>query len=334
MAGENDQLETLTPEDEANAEAEFLAAFNTTREHMLPHAEGSTTEVNNADADANTPKADEEHEDDAAARAQAEAEAAAVAQAAAEAEARTKAEQEADAPVTLTRAEVDALRAAAAAIPSLQDELRRTRDTTAGKIGSIQQELKAIAARAADGQKSAQVQLKRIKSEFPELGQMLEEDLNEATAARETTPPPGNADDASQAPPVPPAQVDPFADERVQQVIRARERAIVDAVHPDWRELAKTPDFSDWRNQLPQAARDLLASSWDANVLVDAFKDFKAWKSKRDEQAAAQAAADKQRGKRLENAIPATRGAPTGINAVDDDAAFEAGFKAVRTGSR
>jgi hypothetical protein len=334
MAGENDQLETLTPEEDANAEAEFLAAFNTTREQQLPHAEGSTTEANNANANASTATAQEEPEEDAAARAQAEADAAAAAQAAAEAEARAKAEQEASAPVTLTKAEVEALRAAAATIPQLQEELRRTRDTTAGKIGSIQQELKAIAARAADGQKSAQVQLKRIKSEFPELGQMLEEDLNEATAAREVATPPDNAGDAAPAPQQQSEPADPFADPRVQQEIRTRERAIVDAVHPDWRELKATPEFSEWRNQLPQAARDLLASSWDANVLVDAFKDFKAWRDTRAQQATAQAEANKQRGKRLENAIPATKGAPTGINAVDDDAAFEAGFKAVRTGSR
>jgi hypothetical protein len=334
MAAENDQLETLTPEQEAQAEAEFMAAFNTTREQTMPHVEGSTDTTNNADRHAAESNGQDGHEDDAAARAQAEADAAA-AQAAADAAAQAQAQAEANAPVALTKAEVEALRAAAATIPQLQEELRRTRDTTAGKIGSIQQELKAIAARAADGQKPALAQLKRLRAEFPELGQMLEEDLADAfaTPAAANPDPQGNAGDAP-APQADPVMVDPLADERVQQVLKQKEQAIVDAVHPDWRDLRKTPEFSEWRSQLPQAAQDLLASSWDAKVLVDAFKGFKDWKHKRDEQAAAQADANKQRGKRLENAIPATRGSTTGINAVDDDAAFEAGFKAVRTGSR
>jgi hypothetical protein len=336
MGVNDDQLETLIPEDDATAEAEFLAAFNQTREKLqLPHGEGSTDETNNANVAA-TPKEEEEDrvDEDAAAQAKAEADAAAAAQEAADAEAKAKAE--AEAPVVLTKAEVEALRAAAATIPQLQEELRRTRDTTAGKIGSIQQELKTIAARAAEGSKPAMKEFKRLKAEFPELGEMLEQDFAEAFAPAE--PPPATPQQQEEDQQRAQAPVDPLADERVQTELRKKDQAIMDAVHPDWRTLKATPEFSAWRTQLPPAAQHLLSTTWDSSVLVEAFQDFKNWNQKRSEETAAQAqaraTANKQRDKRLAHGVPATTGTPSGINAVDDDAAFEAGFKAARTGQR
>lgn len=327
MGVQDDQVEQLTPEEDAQADADFEAAFNQTREQS--HVEG-TTATNDAPAAPTAKVEDEPTDEDAAAQAEADAQA----QAAADAQARAQAE--ADAPVQLTKKQLDDLQAQLAAIPMLQDELRKTRDTTAGKLGSIQQQMQSLADKAAAGQRPAQAQLKRLKAEFPELGQMLEEDLSEAFGSTQAQDPgqPGDrrADDGNQ-PPVQ-HQVDPLADERVQHVLRQKDMAIVDAVHPDWRNLKATTEFNEWRQGLPPAAQQLLATTWDAQVMVDAFAHFKSDMATRATQAQAQAQARNQRGKRLDAAIPATTGSPSGINAPDDDAAFEAGFNSVRPGRR
>jgi hypothetical protein len=193
--------------------------------------------------------------------------------------------------------------------------------------------MQALADKAAAGQKPALRELKRIKAEFPELGAMLEEDLSDvfgSTATPATAPAP-EAPQQNDAP-APVQPVDPLADERVQQVLRQKDMAIVDAVHPDWRDLKATPEFNVWRTSLPATAQDLLANTWDHQVLIDAFKDFKTYRQQQATQAQAQAEAGKQRGKRLEDAIPATTGASTGRAAVDEDAEFAAGFNKVRSG--
>lgn len=331
MGVQDDQVEHLTPEQEAEADAQFEAAFNATRGEQ-PHAEGSTTQSNDAPADA-TGSNGQPNDEDTAAQAQADAQAAA--QAAAEAEA-ARLQAEADAPVQLTKAQLAALQAQLAAIPHLQEELRKTRDTTAGKLGSIQQQMQSLADKAAAGQKPALKEMKRLREEFPELATIFEADLSDAFGSTEASAP-GAKDDQGdgKANATPPAQhqVDPLADERVQQVLRQKDMAIVDVKHPDWRDLKATPEFNEWRQGLPPAAKDLLANTWDSQVMVDAFDSFKEWKNERSTKAAAQADAGKQRDRRLAAGTPVTTGvAATGRNAVDEDAEFEAGFNKVRSG--
>lgn len=321
----------LTPEQEAAEDAKFEAAFNKARGDK-PHAEGPT------DKDADTEAADktdagteQDGKDKVAADAAAEAEA----QAAAQAKVQADAEAEANAPATVTKAELDALRAVAGQVVALQDELKRTNEKTYGHIGSMKQQLlDTIKSQAQQGIKPTAGQLKRLSGEFPELAQLLKEDLEEAFGAGNATQAeadkPGDqtlktetTDEANGAK-APGAELpDPFADPRVQETLRSKELAIVDVLHPGWQAMRETPEFKQWRNGLPVPAQQLLGSTWDSKVMNDAFTDFKAWQGKR----AAAADANKQRGKRLENGIPPTSGVATGLNVIDEDAAFLAGFK-------
>lgn len=339
LEGDNEELElesTLTPEEEAAEDAAFAAGFNQTRGDDIAHGDSTTAGAGTQPQ----PKPDDQDDaNDAAARAAAEADA----QARAEEEERARAEAERNAPVTLTKAELDALRAAAGKVGELETQLRRTNDSFAGRFGNIQQTIEQIKAQAAQGIRPSIKQLKRIGEEFPEMAQLLAEDLNEAfgtpTPGEQGAPASDGTASGAQAPganptdpnpaPTPAPTADPFANPAVQQRLRETEMAVVDAAHPDWREQKATPEFKQWFATLPDTAKNLLSSTWDSKVMVPAFKDFKAWKAKQAEAATAA----QQRGKRLERGIPATTGRPTGGHAVSEDDAFEAGFKKARGGS-
>lgn len=337
MAGEqDDQLELDAPnQDDAQGDADFEAAFNSARGNA--HAEGPTDKKddNALVIDQNmreVPGADDGGEANAEADAAAQAEAAAAAAAAEE-----------DAPVQVSRKDFNRLMQLADQLPVLQEELRTTKDKTFGKLGSLQQMVDGFKAQAAKGGPAFSVkQLARLEAEFPELASLLVQDLGDAfgSSAAPTQPAgdEGNPDagaSGAAAPGADAAQVDPFNDPRVQERLQQQEAqtrqlhmAVVDQAHPDWRDLARTPEFAEWRTSLPAQAQQLLAGSWDSSVMTDAFTDFKNWRAKR----SATADASNQRDKRLANAVPATTGRPTGQHVVDDDAAFLSGFKKARGG--
>jgi hypothetical protein len=313
------QDEELTPEQEAAADAEFEAAFNAARGDE-PGAE-STTSKNDANADAD--KTGTDQDDDAKAEAEAAAKAAAEAEAAA------------NAPVTITKADYDRLMTIANEVPNLREQLTKTHDTVAGRIGSLQQTINALKSKAEGGNRASIKQLKRLESEFPELANLLREDLSEAfggaSDATDTDEGKGKDQqqtDAKAAAPTGADTVDPRVEEAEERA-RLAEMKVVDVKHPGWREFIRTDDFKAWKSTLPPVAIDLLESTWNADVMTDAFNDFKKWS----EQRQAARTTKQQSDKRLEHAMTPTDGSgATGAHVVDDDAAFEAGFKKVRGG--
>lgn len=337
MAVDDDQTGGLTPEQNAAADADFEAAFNQARSGDT-HAEGLTFENGYTTPVPGPGEAVDEAEVDPEAQAAADAAAAQAAADAEAAEAAAQAAAEANAPVAITKAELDALRAVAGQVTQLQDELKRSTDKVNGRFGSLQQTVEAIKSQAQQGIRPTKFQLKRLGTEFPDLAEMFTADLEEAfgadnaTQAAPTDAPTNATDDnpASGADAPGAGPVDPLATPAVQEALRAKEMQIVDALHPDWRDLSKTAEFKEWRQQLPPAAQEILGSTWDSKTLDSAFKDFKDYREKR----AAGRQVDSQRNKRLDNGIPATTGTPTGAHAVDDDAAFEQGFTQVRKGGR
>jgi hypothetical protein len=332
----DDQLDVveLTPAENAAADADFESGFAATVGNSTAGGQVLETDASGKPLVNDAGNLDDDGEEDPAAKAAAEE----AARQAAEAEARAAAEAEANAPANITRAQAEQLLAAAALVPQLQQELNRTRDTTAGKLGSLKQTLDAVQAAAAQGRAPTIKQLKRLEVEFPELAQLLKDDLADEFGGAAGAPgadADANGDGAASgqpgAAPANQAPVDPLSDPRVQHELRQQSQQVVDTMHPDWKDLAKTDEFKAWRTNLPPAAQQLLATSWRADVLVPAFNDFKAWRANQaaqaQAQAQAQATANKQRDKRLEHAMPATSGRPTGTNAVDEDAAFLDGFK-------
>lgn len=311
----------LTPEQEAAETAAFEAAFNGARSNT-GRAEG--TLENDAEGKPLVKEEAAKPNEEDTAKAEADAQAEAAAKAAADAAA------EENAPVAVTKSELAALRAVAGQVATLQDELRRSNDSTAGRIGSLKQTLDAVKEQAKQGIKPSALHLKRLTEEFPQLGEMLKADLEEAFGPGEAAPAaaadaPAQDEGKEAGAPAPAAapEVDPLANPVVQKQLQALEMKIVEGVHPDWRNLKATPEFATWRNNLPAAAQQLLGSTWDSNVLKDAFADFKSWNTRR----LAAADANKQRDKRMADAIPATAGTQAAATAVDDDDAFLSGFK-------
>lgn len=311
--------------DDPNGDADFAAAFNATRAQA--GAEGPTANgaapAGGAPVEEPKPEEPDPEAEAAAARAAAEAEAAAAAE---------RAAAEANSPVTLTKQQMDSIQATLALVPQLQQQLQQKWDSTAGRIGSIQQTVDALKSQAGKGQAPTIKQLKRLQAELPELAALLMEDLTDAFApadgAAPDPAPAGQPTERQAQQPAVPTNV--LEDPRVVQVLRDKEMTILDARHPDWRDLRATPEFAEWRHTLPEVAQQMLATSWDSSVMTDAFNDFKAWRAQRSADAEAQADANKQRDKRLEAATPATTGAASGVNVVDEDAAFLSGFNGVR----
>jgi hypothetical protein len=324
MAGEEIQeVSAPTPEEEAAADAAFAAGFADARGDA-PAAEPEVI------ADEVQPQPEVETQPAAAEEDAAPA---------APAEPAPAPEDDENAPVAVSRKDFARLMELANTVPTLQEELRTTRDKTAGRLGSLQQMVDAVKAQASAGRAFSVPQLKRLREEYGDLADILAEDLGEAFAQPAPAAPAAEAapvdDNASGDAPGAEATYDPFADPRVQERLQQQEEAVrnshlavVSARHPDWIDLRATPEFAEWRNNLPAPAQELLASTWDSSVLTDAIADFKGWRDKRN----ASASASKQRDNRLENAIPATTGRATGAHVVDEDAEFMKGFKTARNG--
>lgn len=340
--GQGNELDDFLSNDathDPDGDADFEAGFNSTSSGAGQPGAGNGSNLGN----------DAGNEDPAAAAAAAQAAADAEAAAAIQAEVDRLA-AEANAPVTITKADLDAMRAQLAQLPALEQQLHQTRDSMAGRLGSLNQTIDALKAQASKGGIPAIKALSRLEKEFPELGSMLREDLAEAFGGGAA--PAANAgqqEDRTQAGGQPASQehVDPLNHPEVVKTLQKKEMSIVDVIHPGWRGkqnddgtytpgLIDSPEFKEWRAGLPPTAQQMLGNTWDSGVLKDALAHFKSWNTERtsraQDTAAAQAAAAKQRDKRLANAAPATTGAPTGINAVDEDAAFASGFERARGG--
>lgn len=346
-------LSTDLPDD-PDGDADFEAAFMSARALQDGPAMSSASNPGTSTEVKNPPAEEDPAAAAAAAQAAAEAEAAAAAQAEAD-----RIAAEANAPVTITKAEMDALRAQLAQLerlPVLEQRLQQAQDTLGGRLGSLNQTIETLKAQAGKGSVPSIKALKRIEAEWPELGAMIREDLAEAFAGEPPAAPAAGAGEPGQggqkedpgtasgdAPGA--AQVDPLADPAVVKVLQQKEMTIVDSIHPGWRGtkhadgsytpgLVDSPEFKEWRAGLPAQAQQLLASTWDSDVLKGAIAHFKHDQAQRQAaaqaQATATAAASKQRDNRLANAAPATTGAPTGNHAVDEDAAFAEGFNKTR----
>lgn len=159
-----------------------------------------------------------------------------------------------------------------------------------GRVGKMQQEVAAaVAAKSAvspsdqpsqaaiaDASKSGE-KWEKLKKEFPEWADALEERL--AQAAKPTEPAPAK----TQQPAATSGDDNPLSQtvQQQQAVIEQQAETLrelqVEVRHPGWQETVKTPEFGQWlRGQNPDL--QMLAGSpqpADAVKLLDAYADFK-----------------------------------------------------------
>ena len=158
----------------------------------------------------------------------------------------------------LTKAEADELRA-------LRATAERSFGTAFGKIGGIERQIKALT----DGGQVEidQTDIDTLRADgFEPLAKALEK-----VRSLRAIPTGGPAMDA-----------DAVKLSTKQEV----HMELVDADHPDWRDIVPTPEFAAWKATLPEKDREALDSTWNSRVISRRLDEFKAHRKAEAEAAA------------------------------------------------
>lgn len=208
----------------------------------------------------------------------------------AEAPKEEEAAQPAPSPVpALTPEEIADLRAAASRVSELDSNLRKAN----GRIGALNDLLhQQQAKKEAEGKPAAltNVEMKRLKEEYPELADAISNDISEMLSVFKPAE----------------AQQDPDAIKNVVKDLVEQERMALrqEALshrHPDWQDLrdTPTPEYQAWMASLSNDERTKYMESESPYYVADQLDKFKVWRDK-----AAQA---KQKSKeRIEDAVTPT----------------------------
>jgi len=208
------------------------------------------------------------------------------------------------------------------AMKAEMQQLVQHRDRQYGTIGEMKQRLQQMQeAKSAPASRLNLTSLKRLSGEYPELAELLTQDLNEAIEV-------GGA--PATAAGFDPQQIEEILARRTAEVERRAQDGTMRQVqqlllardHPDWKDVAASADFTLWKANLDPRERTMLDNSWDSGVISSALTAYKSWQGKQQDRTAAKR-------NRLERAVQ-----PNGIAATSDTAgevdAFMAGFNAVR----
>lgn len=210
-------------------------------------------------------------------------------------------------------------------------ELRRAY----GKIGELNSHLRQLMkAPTKRGIKQAELKFARLEEEYPELAQALKEDLAQVLgAAQEEVEQKGEPQEAkaeesgdgmsqSQDSPLIPEEV---LRQREFQLRVEYEKKLLASRHPDWEQIARTPDFRIWLASQPPEIQKIAMSSYSADEVSAVFDLYK--QARQVLEAKARQGVTKQ--KRLESAVPVSSSSTSAPPVSDELDDFLAGFNAV-----
>ena len=203
--------------------------------------------------------------------------------------------------------------------------LQGTVDKMAGRMGQLMQQIETLRAAPATPATSTALNLKleKLSESFPELANLLREDLTAAAV------------------PVAPAEpVVPAVNGITQEELDARLAAVTETtneaievkvlsiMHPDWSKVIRTPQFALWRDTvLPAGEGTKLMESEDAGEISEGLTAYKEWV--KTTTAPPQPTPPPARTTRLANAVMPNGGAaPAPVAEVSEEAAFAASFAA------
>jgi hypothetical protein len=208
--------------------------------------------------------------------------------------------------------------------PRAEDpELRALVRNLHGHVGALKDELAQLKKAKDEAGKPATltpVELKRMKAEFPEMSQFLQEDMAEVLA--------------NLAPKAPdPKEIQTLVHQGVlsevaKEVAKFREETVTDR-HPTWKTDCwvdrpggqRTAEYQAWLKTMPEAEAQAFESSQSPAFVIRKFEQFYDWKSK-----AAKAETEKQN--RLKAAVQPTQGTPKpGTQAMSDEEAQRKAFE-------
>lgn len=190
------------------------------------------------------------------------------------------------------------------------DRLKASEAKLFGTLGSMKQAIDAMRTQQPTATaKYSKEGFKRLSAEFPEMAEMLAEDLSGLALPQQQA----GLDISA---------VESAISKRIEVVKREQETKLLGVVHRDWRQVVQEPEFQSWKANLAPEAQDVLNNGWDAELIAEGLTAFKEWRTK-----AAQTKVSKQ--SRLEAAVAprtTTRAAPVQT----DEDAFMQGFKEAR----
>ncbi|HEY5808156.1 MAG TPA: hypothetical protein VIT67_09330, partial [Povalibacter sp.] len=199
--------------------------------------------------------------------------------AAADASAPNQEQQEVQEPVIAgyKESELRALLARLPEIDTMKQSLEAGNRKVMGKFGEMQRLLATLTPKEGEAPTAAEtakakVELKRLSAEFPELHAVLSEDLAGFSGG------------------VSPEQIGELVQTQVQGRLAAQEqqfeRKLLTIAHPDWTQIAASPDWNAWLETLPAEIAEKARTSWDSTFLTAAFTALKDWKKSQVDSAA------------------------------------------------
>lgn len=171
--------------------------------------------------------------------------------------------------VTITAEQWKSVQDKLAEIDSFKERSTRLVDQSFGKIGELNRTLQQLQpmVNKAGGVKLSAASLKRLGTEFPEMAQMLAEDLSEALgAAPQEEKPVEQKPEVEAAPAVPTVEI--------------KHLLSIDKAHPDWRDTIRSEDFNKWGNSLPAGMFESIVTSNDYETVITALDAFKVYQQK------------------------------------------------------
>lgn len=226
----------------------------------------------------------------------------------------------------LTEDQLKALLAKAGEVDAVKADFEQRVRQAFGKIGEVNSEVKALVQRMEQGRgngvKLNADSLKRMHGEFPEMAEMLAQDLSDAFAGQGG----GQVD---------PAAIDKIVTERLSakeaEIERKIEKRFLKRAHPTWEQDVVSDDFRLWKdNVLPKDQAALLDNSWDSDFVGEKLTEWKAWKVKTAEAREVKERTKEVKQNRLAAAVAPQGAASGGPPTINEDDAFMRGFKAVR----
>ena len=202
--------------------------------------------------------------------------------------------------------------------------LQGTVDKMAGRLGQLMQQIETLRTAPATPAAAAKLDLKleKLGESFPELANLLREDLAAVGAAP--------VESAEPAAPVVVGITQEELNARLAAITETTNEAIevkvLSIAHPDWKNVITTPQFALWRDTvLPAGDGVKLMESQDASEISAGLTAFKEWAKPRVEPPPPPP--PPPRTTRLANAVlPNGGAAPAPVAELSEEAAFAASF--------
>ena len=194
------------------------------------------------------------------------------------------------------------------------DKLKEQQAKAFGSLGSLKQAIDNLKSQPRPQATAIQLtkeKFAKLSKEFPELAEMLAEDLNGVLTGGASAPDPAQFEQI----------IETQLNTRLQPMQQQFEARVLTVMHPDWKQVVPSPEFAQWKQTLPPEVAQELDTSWNAEFIGSKLSEFKDWKTK-----TAEAQRNKQR--KLEAAITPKGGAAK--VALSENDAFIQGFKEAR----